>query len=55
MGTDLRSFPVPDWKRIRDTVLPAFHAGVDNMLDEIAGSDRSGVREPVIAAIDITT
>lgn len=46
---------IPDWKRIRDTVLPAFHAGVDNMLDEIAGSDRSGIREPVIAAIDITT
>jgi len=46
---------VPDWKRIRDEVLPAFHAGVEKQLDEIVGCDRSGVREPVLAAIDITT
>ena len=44
-----------EWRMIRDEVLPAFHAGVENILDEIAGSDRSGVREPVNAAIDITT
>lgn len=44
-----------DWKHIRDEVLPAFHAGVENILDEIAGRDRSGIREPVNAAIDITT
>ncbi|WP_136718621.1 transposase [Halorientalis salina] len=44
-----------EWKHIRDTVLPAFHAGVGNILDEIAARDRSGIREPVNAAIDITT
>lgn len=31
---------VPEWKRIQDTVLPAFHTGVENQLDEIAGRDR---------------
>lgn len=46
---------VPDWKRIRDTVLPAFHAGVEKQLDAIAGRDRQGIRQPVIAALDITT
>jgi hypothetical protein len=46
---------IPDWKRIRDTVLPAFHAGVELQLDEIAGRDREGIQQPVIAAIDITT
>lgn len=46
---------VPDWKRIRDTVLPAFHAGVERQLDEIADRDRQGIRQPVVAAIDITT
>jgi hypothetical protein len=45
----------PDWRRIRDTVLPQFHAGVEKQLDEIAGRDRQGTREPVMAAIDITT
>lgn len=44
-----------DWRRIRDEVLPAFHAGVEKQLDEIAGRDRNGIREPVHAAIDITT
>jgi hypothetical protein len=44
-----------DWQRIRDEILPAFHAGVEKQLDEIAGRDRQGIREPVIAAIDITT
>lgn len=44
-----------DWKRIRDAVLPAFHAGVEKQLDEIAGRDRQGIRQPVHAAIDITT
>jgi len=43
------------WKEIRDAVLPAFHAGVENILDEIAGRDRTGIREPVNAAFDITT
>jgi len=45
----------PDWRRIRDTVLPAFHAGVEKQLDEIAGRDRQGICQPVKAAIDITT
>ncbi|WP_338756530.1 transposase (plasmid) [Halobacterium salinarum] len=45
----------PAWQRIRDTVLPAFHAGVEKQLDEIAGRDRQGIRQPVHAAIDITT
>lgn len=44
-----------DWKRIRDAVLPAFHAGVEKQLDEIAGRDRQGIRQPVHAAIDIVT
>lgn len=44
----------PQWKRIRDELLPPFHKGVEQILDEIAGSDRDGIREPVHAAIDIT-
>ncbi|WP_440765095.1 transposase [Natronorubrum sp. DTA7] len=44
----------PDWKRIRDEVLPAFHAGVEKQLDEIAGRDRKGLQQPVKLAIDIT-
>jgi len=43
------------WERIRDEVLEAFHAGVEKQLDEIAGRDREGLRQPVHAAIDITT
>jgi len=45
---------LPRWKEIRDEVLPAFHAGVERQLDEIAGRDREGLREPVKAALDIT-
>jgi hypothetical protein len=44
-----------EWRQIRDEVLPAFHRGVENQLDEIAGRDRAGIREPVNAAFDITT
>jgi len=44
-----------EWRMIRDEVLPAFHAGVENILNEIAGCDRTGIREPVNAAFDITT
>jgi hypothetical protein len=44
----------PDWKRIRNEVLPMFHVGVGKQLDEIAGRDRQGIRQPVVAAIDIT-
>lgn len=49
--------PRPEWKRIRDTVLEPFHAGVENILDEITDDERDsvGFREPVHAAIDITT
>jgi hypothetical protein len=36
-------------------ILPFFHQGVERQLDEIAGRDRQGIREPVHAAIDITT
>lgn len=42
----------PDWKRIRDEVLDPFHRGVELILDEV--TQQGGVREPVIAAIDIT-
>jgi len=47
----------PTWKRIRDEVLEPFHAGVEQILDEIKDDDRKavGFREPIIAAIDITT
>jgi len=45
----------PEWMRIRDTILPAFHAGVENILEEIEQRDRTGFREPVHAALDITT
>jgi len=47
--------PTPEWKRIRDEILPAFHAGVENILDEIEDRDRTGLQEPVNAAFDITT
>ena len=43
-----------DWRRIRDAVLPAFHRGVENQLDEIGERDSTGIREPVNVAIDIT-
>lgn len=45
----------PDWERIRKEVLPTFHAGVDQLLNEIAERDQGGLREPVKAAIDITS
>ena len=41
-----------DWQRIRDAILEPFHAGLDCLLAEIDAND--GLREPVIAAIDIT-
>lgn len=44
----------PWWKQIRDELLPPFHTGVEQILDEIAGRDRNGIQEPVHAAIDIT-
>ncbi|WP_424015340.1 transposase [Halorubrum xinjiangense] len=47
---------VPAWKRIRDEVLEPFHAGVENILDELTHEeyDDAGFTEPVHAAIDIT-
>lgn len=42
----------PAWKRIRDEVLAPFHRGVEIILEEVR--DQGGLREPVIAAIDIT-
>lgn len=49
--------PIPDWKRIRDEVLDPFHAGVEKILDELKDDehDETAFREPVHAAIDITT
>jgi len=46
----------PEWKRIRDEVLEPFHAGVENILNELTDEDyaEAGFTEPVHAAIDIT-
>lgn len=41
-----------DWQRIRDEVLDPFHRGVEVLLNEVR--DNGGLREPAIAAIDIT-
>ncbi|RJT07434.1 transposase [Halococcus sp. IIIV-5B] len=41
-----------DWGRIRDEVLNPFHRGVETILEEVRKNN--GIREPVIAAIDIT-
>lgn len=48
--------PAPEWKRVRDEVLEPFHAGVENILDELTDEDyaEAGFTEPVHAAIDIT-
>lgn len=43
----------PEWKRVREAVLPAFHAGVENMIKELQAEDRTEIREPVNVAIDI--
>ncbi len=47
----------PEWKQIRDEVLEPFHAGVENILNELTDEDyaEAGFREPVHAAIDITS
>ena len=42
----------PDWDRLREAILEPFHEGVEYLLDEII--DRDGVRQPVIAALDVT-
>jgi hypothetical protein len=41
-----------DWERIRDEVLDPFHRGAETILEEVR--ENGGIREPVIAAIDIT-
>lgn len=41
-----------EWERIRDAILEPFHAGVECLLDDVI--ERGGVRQPVIAAIDVT-
>ena len=41
-----------DWQRIRDEVLDPFHRGIETILEEVR--ENGGIREPVIAAIDIT-
>lgn len=43
----------PEWKRVREAVLPAFHTGVENMIEELQAEDRTEIREPVNVAIDI--
>lgn len=40
------------WQRTRDEVLTPFHRGVEVLLDEVR--ENGGLREPAIAAIDIT-
>lgn len=46
----------PDWKRIRDRVLEPFHDGIGDVLEKaIERKDGPGVREPVVAAIDVTS
>lgn len=47
--------PPGSWRLIRDELLPAYHRAVENILDEMAGADRSGIGQPVNAAFDITT
>lgn len=42
----------PDWDRLREAILEPFHEGVECLLDEV--TERGGVRQPVIAAIDVT-
>lgn len=45
----------PDWKRVRDEVLEPFHRGMEKVLEDArTRKDSAGVREPVIAAIDVT-
>ncbi|WP_237561315.1 hypothetical protein [Halostella pelagica] len=48
---------IPDWERIRDETLDAFHTGVERILDEIQSDKHgeTGIREPVNAALDIVT
>lgn len=41
-----------EWERIRDAILEPFHEGVECLLDDVI--ERGGVRQPVIAAIDVT-
>jgi curved DNA-binding protein CbpA len=41
-----------DWGRIRNEVLDPFHRGVETILKEVR--ENGGIREPIIAAIDIT-
>ena len=41
-----------DWERIRAEVLDPFHRSVETILEELR--ENGGIREPVIAAIDLT-
>nr|WP_239640524.1 transposase [Halococcus morrhuae] len=42
----------PDWDRLREAILEPFHEGIGCLLDDV--TERGGVRQPVIAAIDVT-
>lgn len=44
--------PVPDWRRIADTIQPQFTSAVENQLELIRSADE--FTEPVAAAIDVT-
>lgn len=44
--------PVPDWRRVADTVQDQFGDAVDRMLDTVASGEMFS--EPVAAAIDVT-
>lgn len=44
--------PVPNWRRIADTIQPQFAAAIDNQLDLIRPADE--FTEPAVAAIDVT-
>lgn len=44
--------PVPDWRRVTDTIQPQFSAAVEKQLELIRSTEE--FTEPVVAAIDVT-
>ena len=44
--------PVPDWRRVADTILPQFSSAIEQQLKLIRSADE--FTEPVVAAIDVT-
>lgn len=43
----------PTWQRVRDEILPPFHAGVENVIEELQAENSTAIREPVKVAVDI--